>query len=104
MINWSTLNKQQQARMLARPAMADSAKLSATVSDIIASVRLKGDEAIKQLTSQFDGAELETLRLPSNLLEQAVDEITPAVKAAIDLAYKNIRTFHEAAANQASHR
>ena len=43
MINWSTLTSAQQVDALARPAMADSAKLKATVTDILAEVLTRGD-------------------------------------------------------------
>lgn len=96
MINWNLLSVDEQQKVLARPALADSASLSATVAAIIDEVQTDGDKAIMALTRKFDGADLSSLALDSELISAAVDEITPAVKQAIDTAYQNIKTFHQA--------
>ena len=63
MINWSTLTSAQQIEALARPAMADSAKLRATVADILAQVSARGDEAVLEFTRRFDSPKLTSLKL-----------------------------------------
>lgn len=93
---WSSLNKSQQAQLLSRPAMADNAKLTAIVQDIIQQVASGGDEALLALTERFDGVRLPQLALNKSAIEQAETQLKPEVKNAIDLAYANIRRFHEA--------
>jgi histidinol dehydrogenase len=93
---WSELNNDQQRALLARPALADNKRLSDTVSDILEQVRSKGDQALTELTKRFDGIRLAKFALPSEKLEQASSEISVEVKEAIDLAYANIQTFHQA--------
>jgi histidinol dehydrogenase len=96
MINWNTLSSENQRKVLERPALADSAALSVAVSSIIDQVRTDGDKAILTLTRKFDGANLNSLALDPELINTAEHELTPAVKNAINTAYKNIKTFHKA--------
>jgi histidinol dehydrogenase len=95
-IKWSELNEAEQKQALARPALKDSKLLQDTVSKIIHQVLSTGDEAVLALTKEFDGADLQNLRLPVEQIVQAQTQVPAAVKSAIDLAYTNIKTFHEA--------
>lgn len=96
MQNWSSLNQAQQRQLLCRPAMADNAKLSAIVSDIIEQVGEQGDKALYALTERFDGVTLEQLALDADVVPNGENEISPRVKLAIEQAYANIRRFHQA--------
>lgn len=93
---WSNLSANKQAQLLQRPAMADSNKLSSIVSKILSDVETRGDQALKDLTKQFDGVRLAKLRLDISEIESAESLISPKVKAAIDQAYSNIKVFHQA--------
>ncbi|MFQ3251386.1 MAG: histidinol dehydrogenase [Glaciecola sp.] len=95
-IEWGKLSEQQQADALLRPAMKDSSMLRDTVTKIISRVRENKDSAILDYTKQFDGAELANLRLDTEYIDTAESKLKPKVKSAIDLAYSNIKTFHEA--------
>ena len=55
-----------------------------TVRGIIDEVRLKGDEALIELTERFDGVRLADLAVPADALEQALADLDPAVRAALD--------------------
>jgi len=96
MQNWSSLNQAQQTQLLNRPAMADNARLSATVSDIIQQVSAQGDAALYALTERFDGIALAQLALDTDFVQQAENDISPQVKLAIEQAYANIHAFHQA--------
>jgi histidinol dehydrogenase len=93
---WSSLSKAKQASLLSRPAMMDNVKLSNIVADIIQQVSQHGDEALLSLTKRFDGVQLSSLLLDKSAITQAQSELSPKVKLAIDTAYKNIRSFHQA--------
>jgi len=95
-INWTELSEAEQSQALSRPALKDNKLLKDTVSTIIQKVRSGKDAAVLAYTKKFDGAELSSLRLPLEHLEQAPSLVSDKVKAAIDLAYHNIRLFHEA--------
>lgn len=95
-IEWGTLSAQAQADALSRPAMKDSVLLRDTVTKIVSQVRENQDSAVLAYTKEFDGAELSSLRLDPELIDNAESEISDAVKSAIDKAYANIKCFHEA--------
>jgi histidinol dehydrogenase len=96
MQKWSSLNQQQQQSLLSRPAMADSAKLSQIVADIISQVSSQGDKALLALTERFDGAKLSQLRIADSAMQNLAEQLTPKVKSAIEVAYANIKAFHQA--------
>mgnify|MGYP001358683376 FL=1 len=96
MINWSTLTSAQQIEALARPAMADSAKLRATVADILAQVSARGDEAVLEFTRRFDSPKLTSLKLSIEKRDELAARVTPEVQDAIQTAFANVKQFHEA--------
>ena len=96
MINWSTLTSAQQVDALARPAMADSAKLRATVADILAQVSARGDEAVLEFTRRFDSPKLTSLKLSIEKRDELAARVTPEVQDAIQTAFANVKQFHEA--------
>ncbi len=81
------------SELLKRPAM-DSEYLDQAVEDIFFAVKRKGDQALKDFTRSFDGVEPGELEVPSSLLADAEQRISPALRDAIQVAATNIRTFH----------
>ncbi|WP_252728868.1 histidinol dehydrogenase [Aliiglaciecola lipolytica] len=94
--NWANLSDSQKQNILSRPAQADNEKLTKIVSDILQQVKERGDVAVRELTEQFDGIRLTKLRLSNESLINAANEISDNVRTAIDLAYANIKAFHQA--------
>lgn len=66
-----------------------------SVRAIIERVRAVGDEALKAYTKQFDGIDLEELRVPDEAAAAAYHHVPEEVIQAIRQAAKNIRAFHE---------
>jgi histidinol dehydrogenase len=95
-ILWNDLSEPLQTAVLARPALANSALLKDTVSKILLRVQKEGDKAVLDYTREFDKADLENLRLPVALIAKAKQGLSLDVIDAIDMAYQNIKTFHEA--------
>ncbi|WP_215397259.1 histidinol dehydrogenase [Rheinheimera oceanensis] len=95
-INWAQLSKSEQQAALARPELADSASLSDQVRTIIKAVRQQGDEALVAYSRQFDGLNANPLRLSPQTKLAQLNRLLPKRKAAIELAYDNIRKFHAA--------
>lgn len=95
-INWAQLSKSEQQAVLARPELADSASLSGQVRTIIDTVRQQGDEALVAYSRQFDGLNANPLRLSVETKLAQLNKLLPGCKAAIELAYDNIRKFHAA--------
>jgi histidinol dehydrogenase len=79
---------------LPRPAQAAEGPLAA-VQAILAEVRARGDDAVREYTARFDGAAPDSLRVDPSELHAALDRITPELRAALQLAHDNIRAYHE---------
>ena len=96
MITWSSLSVNEKKQALARPAMANSQQLKQTVGDIIARVEAEGDGAVLDYTRKFDCPDLKSLVLSQENIDALAAKVTPEVANAIDTAFNNIKTFHEA--------
>ena len=74
----------------------EGADVSATVRDVIAQVRNRGDAALIDYTRQFDGwdATPETIRMRSDEIAEAAAGCDPAVRTALETAAERIRAYH----------
>lgn len=66
------------------------------VRAILADVRARGDDALRELTKRFDRADVDALRVPPTEVQAALAEIAPDVRAALTVAHANITAYHEA--------
>jgi histidinol dehydrogenase len=83
------------ASLLERPTKTVD-DIEATVKEIFAAVQSKGDEAVQQYTTQFDGIVLENNLVSNTEIELAIAAVSDELKAAIQLAKSNIEKFHAA--------
>jgi histidinol dehydrogenase len=65
------------------------------VLEIIADVRVRGDEALKSYTEKFDGVRLDSLRVTDEEIERAYQNVSAEVLRIIQEAAENIRDYHE---------
>ena len=77
-------------------AAESTAQLEQTVAEIIAQVRERGDEALREYASRFDGVELSDLRVSEAEIAEAEQRVDEALKQAIAVAAGNIERFHAA--------
>jgi histidinol dehydrogenase len=70
--------------------------LDGSVKNILNRVRKSGDEALKELTLQFDKVQISELQVTIVEIEEAVKEVSASLKSAILSAAKNIEVFHAA--------
>lgn len=66
-----------------------------TVSEIIANVIKNGDEALKEYCRKFDKAELESLEVTAEEIDEAFSLVEDEFIEVLKLAAGNIREFHE---------
>jgi histidinol dehydrogenase len=78
---------------LPRPAPAGAEPVAA-VAEILAAVRERGDDAVRELTERFDGVRLDDLLVPRAELHRALDGLDPAVRTALQAAAEGIEDFH----------
>lgn len=93
---WSDLSDEDRERVLRRPALVQNDDIKAQVRDILRKVRESGDSALLELTSRYDGAELEALMVSEAEFAQAEAQLSTAAVAAIEVSIANVRRFHEA--------
>ncbi len=74
----------------------DSPDVDATVAEIIADVRARGDDALIELTERFDRLSLspDKLAFSSEEIAEAVAMVSPEDRAALDMAAERIRAYH----------
>lgn len=86
-------DNQQLRQLLQRPAI-DQQDLSATVAEVLQSVKNRGDAALREFTARFDGVQLDRLEVTAKEMAFAAESLPEELKSAIRLAAKNIETFH----------
>jgi histidinol dehydrogenase len=65
------------------------------VAQILNSVRLEGDSALRKWTRLLDQTDLEDFRVPKERFAQAYEELSETLRDALTLAAQRIRSFHE---------
>jgi len=70
--------------------------LESSVRNILNRVKKSGDQAIRELTLQFDKVSVQELEVTKEEMNKARKEVPPDLKTAIETAAKNITTFHSA--------
>ena len=90
--NWQTLPENAKRQRLARPHQAHTVK--DTVQAIISAVETQGDDALLQLTHEFDGASLSALAISAEQIAKA--QVSDEALSAIQTAIETITTFHQA--------
>ena len=92
----STLDSAQRSRLLRRAELQID-ELVEYVRPIVRGVRERGDEALLEFTSRFDHIQLtaQQLRVSRAEIDEAHQLLNPQIRAALEQAIHNVRTFHE---------
>ncbi|MCU1463890.1 MAG: histidinol dehydrogenase [Acidimicrobiales bacterium] len=78
---------------LPRPEAGGAAPVEA-VRSILAEVRKRGDDALRELTERFDGVRVDELRVPQADLDAALADVPPLLREALEAARASITGFH----------
>ena len=81
---------------LCRRAEQDNSLIQSRVEAIVGRVRREGDKALRALAEEIDGVSLRSLMVSEQEFCQAEQRVSAEVKAAIEVAARNIETFHRA--------
>jgi len=90
-------NKQDWPELLRRPEI-NRETIRPAVRQILDDVGRYGDKAVKRYEKMFGGAVRDSLEISPASWEQASTQLSTELKAAIDLAIRNITLFHAAQA------
>lgn len=81
--------------MIERPHK-EANELSSIVGGVLADIRQRGDAAVKEYEQKFDKVNLTTLKVTDEEIREAETLVSAELKAALQMAHQNIKTFHEA--------
>lgn len=84
---WQTQSKDKNEQ--------DQKKVVNATLDIIQNVRTKGDSALLEYTKKFDKAELESLKVTQQEIDDSYAQVSDELKEVLQQAAQNIRAFHE---------
>ncbi len=77
----------------------DNAQVRETVRDIIADVRVRGDEVLLELTNRFDARNVtspDELCISKAEMQAAYESIDPIVRGALEESAARVRSYHQA--------
>lgn len=74
----------------------DDPAVDKAVSAIIADVRARGDEALREMALRFDRTEIGAFEVSDAEIAEGCAKVSESVKAAINIAKENISKFHSA--------
>jgi len=87
--------------VLPRPAAAEEPPIE-QVRTVIDRVRREGDAALRAMTKEFDGVDIDDIRVDPAEVAGAPDRIDPALRAALEAAHENITAYHRAQLHDAA--
>lgn len=79
--------------LLKRPDLTQQ-NVQVVVRDIYREVAARGDDALRDYTSRFDGVSISDLRVSLDEFEQSEGQVSDLVKNSISIAKDNIEKFH----------
>ena len=85
--------KQEWPSLCQRPQM-ELDFLESTVKNILERVKNSGDQALKEITAQFDKVNLSEIEVSAIEIENAIKTVPENLKEAIQIAARNIEKFH----------
>jgi histidinol dehydrogenase len=85
--------KDKWNEIVQRPQI-NNVELKSIVSDILNEVKQNGDAALRNLSKEFDGVELQNLKVSAQEINDALVLVDDELKAAVQIAKQNIETFH----------
>jgi len=86
---------QSEVRRIMERRSAVNQEVEQTAAEILAAVRERGDEAVREFSRRYDGWPGESLLITPKEIQAAAKEISADLKAAIETARCNIRRFHD---------
>ena len=94
--HWSDIDSDAQDAIFKRPALKDDDAIRSATAAILARVRTDGDNALRALTAEYDGVQIDNIRVEPEEFTEATASLGVEAIAAIDVSIENVRRFHEA--------
>lgn len=91
----SELSDEERNKLIGRGG-GDLANVEDTVAAILEDVKHNGDASLRGYTKKFDGADIETIEVSKEEIDEAVKSVDPQLLEHLEFAAANIKRFHEA--------
>jgi histidinol dehydrogenase len=91
--SYKDLSEAEVERLCLRQ-LEDDESIKSKVFEIVEQVKLHGDDALRSYALQFDKIQLDNLFISAEEISEIAATIPAPAKAAIDVAYENIKLFH----------
>lgn len=91
----AALTEDERTRLLER-GLGNDPEIERSTAAIVADVRARGDAALLELARRFDLAVPDSIEVPLETCQTALQQLDPEVRAALEEAAANIRAFHQA--------
>ena len=95
-VDLTSMDEERLAGLIRRPAMNADQDTRQKVRVIIDDVIGRGDAAVLDYTERFDGVRLDALQVTDDEVRWAESQLSDESVAAIDVAIRNVRRFHDA--------
>ncbi|ARE79906.1 histidinol dehydrogenase [Campylobacter helveticus] len=93
---YENLSQEQKREALKRPVMSVKEEIKDIVENIISEVKQRGDEALVEQALKFDKAQISSVKISNEELNEASKRVDESLKEAIKTACENIKKFHQA--------
>jgi histidinol dehydrogenase len=93
-ITWKNISKLEQTKILKRPIQTNDTELRTKVQNIIETVRASGDEALKNLTRQYDGVAINNLQVGADEFASARNQVSNLGYKAMLKVIEQLNAFH----------
>ena len=79
-----------------RSSVSDTADVVGLVTEILHAVRTRGDEAVREFSTRFDKADLDSFEVSPAARQAAVEDMDPQTRTDTEFAIENVRRFAKA--------
>lgn len=93
------LSRAQYKRAIPRAGL-DVAHAMIAIEPILDRVKHGNEATLRTLAKEFDGVEPEHIRVPASAIDQALADLDPNVRIALETSIGRVRLFHEAQARE----
>ncbi|MDP3581976.1 MAG: histidinol dehydrogenase [Ignavibacteria bacterium] len=88
-----SLSDKKLTRLFTRPAGEDE-KIAEIVKVILRDIKANGDKSVVAYAHKYDGVKMKNLLVAKLEIAEAAKQLEPELRKAIDLAVRNIKSFH----------
>ena len=93
------LSRAQYKRAIPRAAL-DVAHAMVAIEPILERVKSGNEATLKELAAEFDGVRPEHIRVPHSVIDQALADLDPTIRIALETSIARVRKVHESQARQ----